>query len=165
MPSWVKGSTRRWEPRLGSSPSPSSRGCILKSVTPVIPVPVSPIGWSALTFLLLLPLLVASLRPSLVAKLSQFLQQRVLGNSLLELVQASGQLQVETVNIQSRPQGRQHVVHGHVRAKVLNAHHYLDESFNKVSQRLSLLLADTNQGNGGQVVQSALGKLVRNYVN
>jgi len=45
------------------------------------------------------------------------------------------------------------VVHGHIWAEVLNAHCYLAEPANKGPQGLSLLLADANQGNEGQVVR------------
>jgi len=50
-------------------------------------------------------------------------------------------------------------MHGHIWAEVLNAHCYLAESIERGPQGLSLLLADANQGNGGQVVRSACGKL------
>jgi len=50
-------------------------------------------------------------------------------------------------------------VHGHVWAKVLNAHCYLVEPVDKGPQGFSLLLANTNQGNGGQVVRLAYGTL------
>ena len=51
------------------------------------------------------------------------------------------------------------MVHGYVRVEILNAHRYFVEPVNKGSQRLSLLLEDANQGDGGQVVQAACGEL------
>jgi len=48
------------------------------------------------------------------------------------------------------------MVHGHVRTEVSNAHRYLVE---KGSQRLPLLLADTDQGNGGQMERATCGDM------
>jgi len=44
-------------------------------------------------------------------------------------------------------------MHGNVRAQILDVHCHLAEPINKGSQRLSLLLADAYQGDGGQVVR------------
>jgi len=51
------------------------------------------------------------------------------------------------------------VLHGHVRAKVSDAHCHLLVPINEGPQGLSLLLEDVNQGDGGSVVRSASGKL------
>jgi len=51
------------------------------------------------------------------------------------------------------------MVHGNVRTEVLDAHFHFAKPIHKGSQRLSLLLADTYQGDGGQVMRSAGGKL------
>ena len=42
-------------------------------------------------------------------------------------------------------QGRQHVVHGHIRTEVPNAYHHFVEPVDEGSQRLSFLLMDANQ--------------------
>jgi len=46
-------------------------------------------------------------------------------------------------------------MHGNVRAQISDAHCHLAEPINKGSQRLSLLLADAYQGDGGQMVWPA----------
>jgi len=51
------------------------------------------------------------------------------------------------------------MVHGHVRAKVSDAHGLLVESVNKGSEGLSLLLADAYQGDRCQVMWPAGSKL------
>jgi len=51
------------------------------------------------------------------------------------------------------------MVHGHVHAEVPNAHRYLVKSIDEGSQRLPLLLEDTNQGNGGQMVRTACDEM------
>ena len=51
------------------------------------------------------------------------------------------------------------MMHGNVRAMVPDAHCQFAEPINKGSQRLSLLLADAYQGDGGQVMRPVGGKL------
>jgi len=51
------------------------------------------------------------------------------------------------------------MVHGHVRANVLDAHYHLPEHIDEGPQWLSLLLVNANQSDRGQVVQLASGKL------
>jgi len=50
-------------------------------------------------------------------------------------------------------------MHDNVRAEVPDAHCHFVEPISKGSQRFSLLLADAYQGDGGQVMWSASGKL------
>jgi len=50
-------------------------------------------------------------------------------------------------------------MHGNVRTQVPDAHCHFAEPINKGSQRLSLLLADAYQGDGGQVVWPTSGEL------
>ena len=47
------------------------------------------------------------------------------------------------------------MMHCHLKTEVLNAHSDFPESIDELSQRLSLFLANADQGNGRQVVGSA----------
>jgi len=64
-------------------------------------------------------------------------------------------MHAQVVGKGSSAQGRQHVVHGHARAQILDAHCHFVEPIHKGYQRLSLLLADAYQSDGGQMVRPA----------
>jgi len=64
-------------------------------------------------------------------------------------------LHAQVVGKGPRTKGRQHVVHGNVRDQIPDAHCDLTEPIHKGPQRLSILLADAYQGDGGQMVRPA----------
>jgi len=51
------------------------------------------------------------------------------------------------------------MVPGHIWAQILNAHGNLPEPVNELPQGPPILLANVDQGNGGQVMRSAGGEL------
>jgi len=154
----TQGPSGRWHQLcakgfLKNLPSIGVEGCVLReSRTTVVPPGVSSFrpGLSLPLFVILL--LTTRLSPSLVSKLAQLLQLHELGGLAPQFVQAFGRLHTQAICKRTRSEGRKHVVHRHIRTQVLNAHGDLPKLVDELPQRLPFHLANTDLGDGRQVM-------------
>ena len=108
----------------------------------------------SLSFLFVL-LLVARLCPSLGPELVQLFQVHEHGGSSPKFVQACRGLHAQAICERTRSEGLQHMMNCHLMNEVSDAHSNLFESVDELSDGLSILLADADQGNGCSMMGSA----------